>query len=119
VLTSVPAPLPQPEDAGAHPRVYLAGQREEAGMNSDWVLRMTSDLLWTGLLVSMPILGLTMLVGLAVSVVQVITQVQEMSLSFVPKLVAAGAALIAFGPWMLRTLCAFVVQLWSRIPQLL
>jgi flagellar biosynthetic protein FliQ len=87
-------------------------------MTGDWVLRMTSDLLWTGLLVSLPVLGLTMLVGLAVSVVQVITQVQEMSLSFVPKLFAAGVALIAFGPWMLRTLCQFVIQLWSRIPSL-
>jgi flagellar biosynthetic protein FliQ len=88
-------------------------------MTGDWVLRITSDLLWTGLLVSLPILGLTMLVGLAVSVLQVITQVQEMSLSFVPKLIAAGVAVVAFGPWMLRTLCQFVIQLWSRIPQLL
>jgi flagellar biosynthetic protein FliQ len=87
-------------------------------MTGDWVLRMTSDLLWTGLLVSLPILGLTMLAGLAVSVVQVITQIQEMSLTFVPKLIAAGVALIAFGPWMLRTLCQWVIQLWSRIPQL-
>jgi flagellar biosynthetic protein FliQ len=87
-------------------------------MTGDWVLRMTSDLLWTGLLVSLPILGLTLLVGLAVSVVQVITQIQEMSLTFVPKLIAAGVALIAFGPWMLRTLCQWVIQLWSRIPQL-
>jgi flagellar biosynthetic protein FliQ len=87
-------------------------------MTGDWVLRMTSDLLWTGLLVSLPILGLTMLVGLAVGVVQVITQIQEMSLTFVPKLIAAGVALIAFGPWMLRTLCQWVIQLWSRIPQL-
>jgi flagellar biosynthetic protein FliQ len=49
---------------------------------------------------------------------QVLTQVQEMSLTFVPKLVTAGVAIVVFGPWMLRTLCQFAVQLWSQIPAL-
>jgi flagellar biosynthetic protein FliQ len=79
-------------------------------------MKMTSDLFWTGLLVCLPVLGLTMLVGLVISVMQVVTQVQEMSLTVIPKLVAAGAALIAFGPWMLKTLCRFAVGLWSQIP---
>lgn len=87
-------------------------------MNSGLALQLTSDLFWTALLVCLPVLGLTMLVGLAISIVQVVTQVQEMSLSFVPKLVAAAVAIIVFGPWMLRTLCQFTVQLWSRIPGL-
>jgi flagellar biosynthesis protein FliQ len=81
-------------------------------------MRMTADLFWTGLLLCLPVLGTTMLVGLAVSVFQVITQIQEMSLSFVPKLVAAAVAVIAFGPWMLRTLCRFTVSLWSQIPSM-
>lgn len=85
-------------------------------MHSDLALKMTADLFWTGFLVSLPILGLTMLVGLAISILQVVTQVQEMSLTFVPKLVTAGIAIIVFGPWMLRTLCQFAVQLWSNIP---
>ncbi|MGV3571905.1 MAG: flagellar biosynthesis protein FliQ [Ramlibacter sp.] len=85
-------------------------------MHSDLALKLTADLFWTGLLVSMPVLGLTMVVGLVISILQVVTQVQEMSLTFVPKLVAAGIAIIVFGPWMLRTLCQFAVQLWSRIP---
>lgn len=72
----------------------------------------------TGLLVSLPVLGLTMAVGLVISVLQVVTQVQEMSLSFVPKLVTAGVALIVFGPWMLRTLSSFTTRLWSGIPAL-
>jgi flagellar biosynthetic protein FliQ len=77
---------------------------------------MTADLFTTGLLVSLPVLGITMAVGLAVSVLQVITQIQEMTLAFVPKLLAAAIAMMAFGPWMLKTLCAFTVSLWSRIP---
>lgn len=85
-------------------------------MHSDLALKLTADLFWTGLLVCLPVLGLTMLVGLAISILQVVTQVQEMSLTFVPKLLSAGIAIIVFGPWMLRTLCQFAVQLWSRIP---
>lgn len=88
-------------------------------MQGDLAMRVTADLFWTGLMVCLPVLGTTMLVGLAVSVLQVVTQIQEMSLSFVPKLVAAGLAVIAFGPWMLRTLCRFTVSLWSQIPTLL
>jgi flagellar biosynthesis protein FliQ len=52
-------------------------------VHSDLALKMTADLFWTGLLVSLPVLGLTMIVGLVVSILQVVTQVQEMSLSFV------------------------------------
>lgn len=88
-------------------------------MHSDLALKMTADLFTTGLLVCLPVLGITMAVGLAVSVLQVITQVQEMSLAFVPKLFAAGAAVVAFGPWMLTKLCGFTVSLWTQIPHML
>ena len=87
-------------------------------MHSGFALKVTSDLFWTGLLVCLPVLGLTTLVGLAVSILQVVTQVQDMSLTFLPKLVTAGLAIVLFGPWMLRTLCQFTVQLWSQIPGL-
>jgi len=87
-------------------------------VHSDLAIRMTADLFWTGLVVCLPVLGITLLVGLVVSVVQVVTQIQEMSLSFVPKLVAAAVAVVAFGPWMLRTLCRFTLSLWSQIPSL-
>lgn len=88
-------------------------------MHSDLALKMTADLFWTGLLVCLPVLGVTMLVGLVISVLQVVTQVQEMSLTLVPKLLAAGIAVVAFGPWMLRTLCRYTVALWSQIPAML
>ena len=88
-------------------------------MHGDLALKMTADLLLTGLLVSLPVLAATMAVGLAVSVFQVLTQIQEASLSFVPKLLAAGVVLVACGPWMLRTLCAFATTLWTRIPSML
>ena len=87
-------------------------------MHADLALKMMSDLFWTGLLLSVPLLGATMLVGLVISVVQVVTQVQEMSLTFVPKLLTAAAVLIVAGPWMLGKLTQFTVQLWSGIPAL-
>lgn len=87
-------------------------------MHSDLAIAMMADLFWTGLLVCMPLLGLVMLVGLAISILQVVTQVQEMSLTFVPKLVTAGVALIVFGPWMLRTLSQFTTRLWAQIPSM-
>jgi flagellar biosynthetic protein FliQ len=87
-------------------------------MHADLALKMLSDLVWTGLVVCAPILGLTMLIGLVISVLQVVTQVQEMSLSFVPKLLAAGLATIVFGSWMLRKLAQFTTQLWAGIPSL-
>ena len=85
-------------------------------MHSDLALKLAADLFWTGLLVCLPVLAVTMAVGLAISIFQVVTQIQEMSLTFVPKLLAAGLALVAFGPWMLRTLCTFTASLWTRIP---
>lgn len=81
-------------------------------------MQMMTDLFWTGLLVCLPVLGLTMLVGVLVSVLQVATQVQEMSLTFIPKLVTAALSLIVFGPWILRQLSAFSTRLWTSIPSL-
>ncbi len=87
-------------------------------MHADLALRMLGDLFWTGMLVCLPVLGLTMMVGLLVSVLQVVTQVQEMSLTFIPKLLTAAVSLVVFGPWILRTLTAFSTRLWSGIPDM-
>lgn len=74
------------------------------------------ELLWNAVLISAPLLGFTLLVGLAVSLLQAVTQVQEMSLSFVPKLLAAVAVLVLFGPWMLKKLVLFSSTLIGNIP---
>lgn len=87
-------------------------------MHSDLALRMMSDLFWTAFEVCAPILAVTLLVGIAVSILQVVTQIQEMSLTFIPKLLAASFTLILFGPWMLRKLTQFAIQLWSSIPSM-
>ena len=76
-------------------------------MTTDFALQLMGEMLLTALYISAPILVPIMLVGLAISVLQVVTQVQEMSLTFVPKIVTVFIAIVVFGPWMLRKLLAF------------
>ncbi|HWH82073.1 MAG TPA: flagellar biosynthesis protein FliQ [Burkholderiaceae bacterium] len=85
-------------------------------MRSDLALQLMGELLWNAVLIAAPMLGLTLLVGMGVSILQAVTQVQEMSLSFVPKLLMAVATLVLFGPWMLRKLTTFASTLISNIP---
>ena len=85
-------------------------------MNSDLAMQLMGNLLWTAVLVSAPLLALTLLVGVIVSLLQAVTQVQEMSLTFVPKLLTAAAVLVLFGPWMLRKLLAYASGLITNIP---
>ncbi|SMC27708.1 flagellar biosynthetic protein FliQ [Andreprevotia lacus DSM 23236] len=80
-------------------------------MQFDQAHQLIAAMLWKGLLLSLPVLLVAMVVGLLISVIQVVTQVQDMSLSFVPKLVASVVALIVFGPWMLRTLLSYATNL--------
>lgn len=85
-------------------------------MKSDLAFQLLQDVLWNALLISAPLLGITLLVGLIVSVLQVVTQVQEMSLTYIPKIITAAIVLVIFGPWMLKRLVAFSITLISNIP---
>jgi len=79
-------------------------------------MALTEEMLWTAMLISGPILGFSMLVGLLISIFQVVTQIQEMSLTFVPKVVTVALTLIALGPWMLGVLMKFSRGLIGNIP---
>lgn len=85
-------------------------------MHPDTALHMMSDLFWTGLLVCAPVLAFTLAVGVLISVLQVVTQVQEASLTFIPKIVAAVIAMVIFGPWMLRTVMQYSAGLIQHVP---
>ena len=65
---------------------------------------------------ALPTLAVSLGVGLLVSIVQAVTQIQEQTLSFIPKAFAVGLVLVIAGPWMLNTLLAFTVQLYQQIP---
>jgi len=73
----------------------------------DLSLQLMGEMLLAALLITAPILLPVMIVGLAISILQVVTQVQEISLTFVPKIVTVFIAVVVFGPWMLRKLLAF------------
>ena len=80
-------------------------------MDADTAMRLLSEMLITALKVSAPILLITLVVGLAISVLQVVTQVQEMTLTFVPKLVAVVLVCVVLGGWMM----AMAVDLAERL----
>lgn len=71
----------------------------------------------TGVKVGGPILATILAVGVFVSLVQTITQIQEQAVVYVLKFVAVGGVLLLMGPWMLQELSGFVTNLWARVPQ--
>ena len=85
-------------------------------MNAQMVLTMGQDALLMLLMVSAPILGIVLLVGLVISLFQAITQVNEATLTFIPKLIAAMLALAIAGPWMLSMLVDFIRRTIETIP---
>jgi flagellar biosynthetic protein FliQ len=77
-----------------------------------------NQLLWNTIIVAGPVLAAALVVGLLVSVLQVATQLQEMTLSYVPKLLASAFVLIALGPWMIGRITQFAIATIQTIPQL-
>ena len=74
--------------------------------------------LWTIALISAPLLLVALAVGLFVGIIQAATSINEMTLSFIPKLIAMALALLLFGSWMLVTLVDFTRSIFERIPTL-
>ncbi|EGW36770.1 flagellar biosynthesis protein FliQ [Desulfosporosinus sp. OT] len=84
-------------------------------MSQNQVLYMAKEAVGTVLLVGGPILGMSLLVGLLVSIFQAMTQIQEQTLSFIPKVVAVVAILLVLGPWMLSILTAYTSNLLTQL----
>ena len=80
------------------------------------VINVMEGALKVTIMISAPVLIVSLIVGFVIGIIQAATQIQEMTLTFVPKLIAVGLVLIFFGPWMLRILVSFVVQLFYNIP---
>lgn len=85
-------------------------------MTPEMVTELGRQALETTLLVSAPILGLSLIVGLAVSAFQAMTQLNEATLSFVPKILTLFGAILVFMPWMLGVLTSFMTNLLLNIP---
>jgi flagellar biosynthesis protein FliQ len=87
-------------------------------MDQDVVITLVSGALQLALKLGLPLLGVGLLIGLAVSVFQAVTQIQEQTLSFIPKVLALAGVLVVGGPWMLNQLVAYTQDLWLSIPQM-
>ena len=81
------------------------------------IAKLAKDALATVLLVAGPILGLSLIVGLLVSVFQATTQIQEQTLAFVPKILTVLGAMVILAPWMLRVMMEFTTRLLSNMNQ--
>ena len=86
-------------------------------MTPDFIVGFSRQAVETTLMLALPMLGLGMLVGLIVAVFQSVTQIQEMTLTFVPKIVAVMLGLLLFGPWMLTKLLNFTEGVFRDFPQ--
>jgi len=87
-------------------------------MGSETVLDIGREALWLAVLLAGPMLGVALAVGLFIGVIQAATQIQEMTLSFIPKLLSLVVVLFLVGPWMLRLLVTFSERLFLDIPGL-
>jgi flagellar biosynthetic protein FliQ len=88
-------------------------------MSESAALTVLQQTLWLVAQLSLPILLTALVVGLAISILQAVTQVNEMTLSYVPKIAAIALVLIIAGPWMLQTLLDFTAQLFTSLPNLI
>jgi flagellar biosynthetic protein FliQ len=87
-------------------------------MDVSAVVDLGRQALWISVLISAPLLGVALVVGLVIGVLQAATSINEMTLSFIPKLIALALALAIFGGWQLVTLVDFARSVFQRIPTL-
>ena len=85
-------------------------------MSGDLVIQIGQNALWIVLLVSAPLLGRGLAVGLLVSVFQATTSIQEATLAFIPKIIAVFVAILIFGPWMLSILVEYFTNIFVNLP---
>jgi flagellar biosynthesis protein FliQ len=88
-------------------------------MTPEYVVSLGNEAVKMVLLLSLPLLGVGLVVGLLVAVIQATTQIQEMTLSFVPKIIAVLLALLAVSPWMLSKMTSFTSNLIQSIPEII
>ena len=88
-------------------------------MSGDFAIQIGREALAMVMLVSAPMLGLGLVVGLLVSIFQATTQIQEQSLAFIPKIIAVFVAILVFGPWMLSMLVDYTRGIFLTLHQII
>ncbi|MDQ6993373.1 MAG: flagellar biosynthesis protein FliQ [Mariprofundus sp.] len=87
-------------------------------MSPDIVIQIGSEALKLILLLSLPMLGVALVVGIAISLFQAVTQIQEMTLTFVPKIICVFIAMILAAPWMIEKMVSYTHEIFALIPSL-
>lgn len=87
-------------------------------MNSDFVMYISRETLLTVVYVLAPLLGAGLIVGLAVGIFQAVTSIQEMTLTFIPKMAIVGLVLLLLTPWFLDILIRFTLEIFNHIPNM-
>ncbi len=85
-------------------------------MGAEFILTMAQQSIKVLLLLTMPLMGVALVIGLIISIFQAATQLQEMTLTFIPKIVAIFLALLFLSPWMLMTIMDFTREIFLNIP---
>lgn len=88
-------------------------------MNVGYVLDVSREVIWTIVKVAAPLLIISLIIGLIVSVLQTITSIQEQTLTFVPKFLAIMLVLVLFGGWMLNTVVELFEDLMAQVPTII
>ena len=88
-------------------------------MADGYIIQLTTMMLWTCAKLAAPILITALLVGFAVSLIQALTQLQDQTISFVPKIIAVSVALIISGNWMIQSLVSFTYDSFQLLPSML
>ncbi len=87
-------------------------------MNQDVVVSLAMQAMELAMKIALPLLGVGLALGLIVSIFQAVTQIQEQTLSFIPKIIGTAVVIVVAGPWMLGQLIAYTEELYSSIPRL-
>jgi flagellar biosynthetic protein FliQ len=87
-------------------------------MDQDVVVSLATQAMSLALKISLPLLGVGLVVGVLISIIQAVTSIQEQTLSFIPKVLAMAVVLVVGGPWMLNQLLSYTTELWSSIPNM-
>lgn len=88
-------------------------------MTPEMVITLVQKAIEVTVMISAPMLLVALVVGLIVSVFQAATQINEMTLSFIPKLLSMIVVMVLAGPWMTETMMDYIIRLYSSIPQLI
>ncbi len=85
-------------------------------MTPEFIVEFAAQAIKLTIMLAMPMLGLGLIAGLTISVFQAVTQIQEMTLTFVPKIIAVFLGLLFAAPWMLEKITSFTIHIFENIP---